>query len=143
MRKFKFRAWYKKEKIMRNVIGEVYCECFPYDFTKNKNLVLMQYTGLKDKNGKEIFEGDIVKFDDTAKNDCFEIYNFENIAEITFNNGRYELKNFLKENTTVSNGVIKASNYFQWDNEMWFEFMNKELTIIGNIYENPELLEKY
>ncbi len=150
MKEIKFRIWDKICNRFFNIdynypvtitnqgkIGVLVDDFNFEEFKKDelKNIIISEYTGLKDKNGKEIYEGDIVKFDDTGEDEYYESYDFKNVAEITFNDGRYELKNFLEKNTTVSNGMIR-----DWDNEMWFEFMDKELTIIGNIYENPELL---
>ena len=62
MREIKFRAWLEPEKKMNNGLfglrsdGEVSFQSNNPEF----NVILMQYTGLKDKNGKEIYEGDIV-----------------------------------------------------------------------------------
>lgn len=73
--------------------------------------ILMQYTGLKDKNGKEIYEGDVVK----------NIYG--GIGEILFD----DQKHFRYE--------------VAYGNEIWGLETTEKLEVIGNIYKNPELLE--
>lgn len=75
-------------------------------------IVLMQSTGLKDKNGKEIFEGDIVSID----TDEFDLL-------------------FVKYESGI---------YWLMDDEECVEHLSdyyKYVSIVGNIYENPELLE--
>ncbi|WP_202976102.1 MULTISPECIES: YopX family protein [unclassified Streptococcus] len=85
-------------------------------FIKFENTILMQSTGLKDKNGKEIFEGDVVKM---AK----DVYSDPTYYEvIRHRGGAYRLE----------------SN--QHGCELWLRHTNCE--VIGNIYENPELLEE-
>lgn len=126
-REIKFRAWHREDKQMLTIVNlsfmkwaatEQYeVECQGFDAAGNHRgkfaldeVELMQFTGLKDKNGKEIYEGDIVE-------------------------------------DTIGPMVV------EWDNqEVGFVFVNKEdeaqqyvmypeLKIIGNIYENPELLK--
>ena len=74
----------------------------------------MLFTGLLDKNGKEIYEGDIVE----AAIDLGPGGTFKKIFEVTYD----------------SWGVnIQKWNY---DNKFWYP------TVLGNIYENPELIQK-
>ena len=119
----KFRAWLKKEQEMDNEIDhiswledELYCigDGITY-MVLAEDLVLMQSTGLRDKNGKEIFEGDILK-------------NNKYITSVFYERGAYCVKFCRTTNTTETMNVIS--------------FIEKYKTkVIGNIYENPELLE--
>ena len=125
-REVKFRAFIKKEKIMVNVKRlaidnkHIIVKCFDKNCKADhnicdiriipyKNIELMQFTGLKDKNGKEIYERDIVK----QKNGRKEIQ----IGEIKWVIRGYEVL------TNISWKSIKD-----------------EIEVIGNIYENPNLL---
>ena len=62
MREIKFRAWDNKQNKMRNDGFSIYYDGSIQfaDSIESKDFILMQYTGLKDKNGKEIYEGDIL-----------------------------------------------------------------------------------
>ena len=110
MREIKFRAWDKeKNEITTTIcIGGLH---IPYNSNPN-NYILMQYTGLKDKNGKEIYEGDIVR--NTADKYHYEIKwdNFESAWSLGENGS--PIRRYL------------LSEYWE---------------VIGNIYENPELLQ--
>ena len=124
----KFRAWLKKEQKMDNEIDhiswledELYCigDGITY-MVLAEDLVLMQSTGLKDKNGKEIFEGDIlaVEADDGVI-----------ILKVSWDD---EHALFVIKTKKFNEEAALAE--LVDDNSYPFE-------VIGNIYENPELLE--
>jgi uncharacterized phage protein (TIGR01671 family) len=84
-------------------------------------LIIQQYTGLKDKNDKEIYEGDILEIYLTGPAETSR----PNYGEVVWSND--ELRFVLK--------VIIPTGIVEWG----FEYT--ELKVIGNIYENPELLK--
>ena len=121
MREIKFRAWHKEKKIMGEVLGidilhkEIFFSNGDVDccgFADLKYIELMQYTGLKDMREKEIYEGDIV----TLHNSEYKvIFNTEE-ARFVLRNDEFEMNIPFTNNN------------------------NKRMEVIGNIYENPELL---
>ena len=82
---------------------------------------LGQYTGLHDKNGNEIYEGDIV-------NIKYKFDNTEYICEIIYIDGAFRTKKFIF-------GSYYDCLYYWYANDC-------EIEVIGNIYDNPELLEE-
>lgn len=90
-----------------------------------------QYTGLRDKNGKEIYEGDIVIYDDRPYN----AYGQERIGVIVYYKGHFALKYFSDFVYIDTNCPVPF--YQDLMNE---DFFGKKAKIIGNIIDNPELL---
>lgn len=108
MREIKFREWSTKYKEM--IDWEVFKNKTDLGAVLNneyENIIHMQYTGLKDKNGKEIYDGDIIIWSEKR----YKIVWHEKIA------------GFVMEN----NGIERPDIEF-------------DIEIIGNIYENPELI---
>jgi len=94
--------------------------------------ILMQYTGLKDKNGKEIYEGDIVQ---DKVNNCIWRYVIQSISFM----GNNLFAICIWRNFTVIDGVTIMGDYSVKDGN--WNYLSSTLEVIGNIYENPELLK--
>jgi len=122
MRELKFRAWdLSKKKILYDEEISGYLCYFFVGYTdcsgcaKEKDCELMQYTGLKDKNGKEIYEGDIV---------TWQSRNEKCISEVYYSRGQFCVDPEHKKD--------------------WYQleaYLDQDMEIVGNIYENPKLLE--
>ena len=137
MREYKFRAWDVENKEMLDIedlhwddcTGEFSVRTTMYsDYFDTEDMILMQYTGLKDKNGKEIYEGDILKIPEWLLQDnqelCVCVYAEEHQASDIIGFGLY-----IKDGYSGEYKIIVPSD--EWD----------EFEVIGNIYDDPELLK--
>lgn len=129
----KFRAWDTTNKEMfkdtfaitesgQVVVVEQSSVFVSPDYVFVDNLVIMQSTGLFDKNGREIFEGDII----TNGIDIVDVRNHETLGFYTLVNGR---EVFFGHGTSIEE--------FEEDIEGFTEIAE----VLGNIYENKELLD--
>jgi len=135
MREIKFRVFFNATRTMYyKRFGDVYGDdlnTIINDF--NERQELMQFTGLKDKNEKDIFEGDIVKIDVAYRDD----YEYINKNEVY--NHNIKTVHILVE---FEDGCFQlASDKIPCDKKMLWMWDN-ELEVIGNVFENSELLEK-
>lgn len=119
----KFRVWLTDIDQMLRVKALVFekdktrCVCgYSFDFyLEDENATIMQSTGLKDRNSVEIFEGDIVKMSK-------DVYSEPTYYEVVRHRG----------------GAYRLESK-QHGCELWLRYADCE--VVGNIYENPELLE--
>lgn len=123
MREIKFRFWDVEENKMRTLDGYMYSAFLPMMTWEGRvyingnicNFIPQQYTGLKDKNGKEIYEGDILKLDNEPN------------YQVIWGNGCWIGKEI--------NGWDPMADYFP------IGLQENKGEIIGNIYEHSYLLE--
>lgn len=124
MKNIKFRGWHKEKKAMFDVFGFDVNHVYSFKTEgleippEREEVELMQYTGLKDINGKEICEGDLLEFEIED-----ELGNFINV--VIWEKGCF---------------ALRAEKEYDYVDYPLFEWINGR--IIGNIYENPELLAK-
>ena len=129
MREIKFRAWDKLNNKMRYFKPTETIRFVDFYDPANNWSEPMQYTGLKDKNGKEIYEGDIVRH-----------YNRNVVVKWGF----YVDGPEYDEDRTENYGWYLKTGKIKYDVEPLATEKgdSNELEVIGNIYENPELLGK-
>ena len=136
MREIKFRAWVKKDRKMTAITDLEYSwkerklinvcdETFEYLI---ENVELMQFTGLKDKNKKEIYDGDILEYYIEDKEYFKELY------EISYSEERacWQI-NIIKKCNHTNSPQFYLRHLTQTDDSCF--------KIVGNKFENPELLK--
>jgi uncharacterized phage protein (TIGR01671 family) len=124
MRTNKFRAWDKIHNKMSNSFTLLSAINQDQAFVNPENFDYVQYTGLKDKNGVEIYEGYICEITGVNYRYMFEIVWDEQVAGFSFEQVMYGLSD-----------MEFMPDYLDWVEKLY------RIQVIGNIYENPELLE--
>ena len=120
MREIKFRAWYKEDKVMSRRFTLENLQCGQGVLDDFNKMEIMQFTGLLDKNAKEIYEGDIIKHQDEGER--FEVY-------------------WSDINVSFKIIPISDKDINQELEDITFCENSKEFEVIGNIYENKDLLK--
>jgi uncharacterized phage protein (TIGR01671 family) len=120
--RFRFRAWMPNQEYMDNALGNTSTGWLSLE----KECVIMQSTGLSDKNGKEIFEGDILRSGSTSDGVCYD--DSDSTARVSWEDG------------DTGFWLVHPSQSY-WCRLDSGEIDGLKLEIIGNIHENPELLE--
>jgi uncharacterized phage protein (TIGR01671 family) len=145
MREIKFRAWDKEEKVMwqpltldQIIRADWEFETKPYEYTlpwkdymwsQHDKTVWMQFTGLKDKDGEEIYEGDVIEFSEPS-----------NVSDWSDPDPSRRVVQWDSENSRFTfywiDGSLQTSGYTYCEKNT-----EKIMSVIGNIYENPDLLK--
>ena len=145
MREHKYRAWCAHDEMMYYDVqkGIIFDDGSRYGF---HNFIetedpqdyheweLMQYTGLQDRNGREIFEGDVVRigefFDGGVERDDTDSWMNDSLHEVVWGGKEYPAFTLRPEE--------------DWEMNIFSEIIcggDMSIEVVGNIYEHPELLE--
>lgn len=127
MRDIKFRAWVKTDieddGIFEYMESDASTFLDPFELHKRGKIILLQYTGLNDKNGVEIYEGDVLKSDDK----------YNEIVSVVWNHGEFKLRLEFKR------ADVKGQEHTHHAN---IKIYPHRYTVIGNIYEDARLLDQ-
>jgi uncharacterized phage protein (TIGR01671 family) len=122
MKEFKFKVWN----------GSVMSKAFSIHNISSENIntkgEILQYIGIRDKKGKEIYEGDIIA-----------INNEEISLKLPVRFGKYGFSKYIGECGELSDSTELYGFYVE-NEYSYIQMLNENVVIIGNVYENPELV---
>jgi uncharacterized phage protein (TIGR01671 family) len=143
-REIKFRGWYKEfGEMCESSFGGHYISFGGkvYNGSTVPDIILMQYTGLKDENDKEIYEGDVIIIPDTLTEPVLDDasgpeIDFNHLLAVTFKEGAFGVEIPHSQSNYFMEGFYSLR-------EIILTIGRNEIKKIGNIYKNPELLERF
>jgi uncharacterized phage protein (TIGR01671 family) len=131
-REIRFRAWsFTQHRMLDRVLAGPGDPCslvwieerkdwFNFDAVSG---MIMQFTGLKDKNGKEVYEGDIIRATLVETGELKQV-----VEKVSY--------------TEQYAGYTPFGHLMPFDEGRWIDCLSDSFEVIGNIYENPELLNR-
>ena len=133
-------TWLDKRYTLDEIIGgDPYDDMSDCSFLRPyHHMHIREFTGILDKNGKEIYEGDLVKVSNSSA--CRELYWLYEITTASAQFGNSLFAMLLEENVSAEEDGIHIYEV-SYHNKGTRSFIPRNCEIIGNIYEDPELVK--
>ena len=132
MREHKYKFYYKNKLIETFTLEEIAEKC---DFHWADDVEVVEYTGLKDRNNVEIYEGDIIKYSVPSPDYCF-------VDEVIFGRIKHHTDHGYYMREYAGFGFKNEHNGGGEEGQIMNTYSLKNMEVIGDIYSNPKLLKE-